>query len=745
MSTIQRITGSNSGLDVDALVKASMTTYQNKIDKETQNKKILEYQQEQYKKIISDASDFYDKYFDILKTGNLFSSSTYQSISFKSGDDTKVTAKGFAGADVSDYKVSVTKLASKASHTVTSTELDNVKTSGKGVIAVNMGTTNVYVDVVFNTDKTAIDMEKTTENLNTKLKAKGINVTAKYSEFAKGIVLQSGEMGEDVSFKTAIKEGFSEEGIEDKTDNVTALVYSSHTGTNAEGVITKGTQTYPIDDNSNIITVDDVQFTLKGITSNSSNITSSSITNLLEEHISNTEYTLSNGRKVTIGNDGTTTIDASFVSNGKTFNIDGSITSSSTITIGSTSTSITSIFGDSITKSLTDHDADNNTDTAEYTLNNGVKIKIYIDNNNSANSKVTIMDGENSLDSTDSIEFTNDDGTKMTIKGDGTVTSNAQITSSTINTLLTDNNISVSDTVYTLDNMDSNKIKIASDGTIKVMQSDGITEITDPIELTNDDGSKITINKDGTLTTSSDNSVTLTGSTDVTELKDKVVKFINDYNTLLSSINTKIYEERDKDYLPLTDAQKEAMTDDQVEKWEKKVQTGLLRKDSNLERITSAMKSAMSSVISGSGLYLEKIGITPVDNYQEKNGMYTIDEAKLTTALEENAGNIKDLFTRDASTGDKGGIITQLKSTLYDEFKTSTSVLSQKVGLDGTSTQYSNTLSDAIYKKKTLISELNNKYSDKETALYNKYSALETALQNLTAQQSSLASMLGTS
>jgi flagellar hook-associated protein 2 len=128
--------------------------------------------------------------------------------------------------------------------------------------------------------------------------------------------------------------------------------------------------------------------------------------------------------------------------------------------------------------------------------------------------------------------------------------------------------------------------------------------------------------------------------------------------------------------------------------------------------------------------------------------MYTIDEDKLTQGLEENAGNIKDLFTRAASTTsttDKGGIFTQLKSTLKSEFKTSTASLSKKVGLDGTSTQYSNTITKSITEKKQLISDLNDLYTDKETALYKKYSALETALETLNAQQSSLASMLGTS
>ncbi len=678
-----RITGYNSGLDVDALVKASMTTYQNKIDKETQNKKILEYQQEQYKQIISDASDFYDKYFDILKTGNLFSSSTYQSVSFKSGDDTKVTAQGFAGADVSDYSVTVTQLASKASHKITDTDLSSIASNKEGVISVKMGDETVYVDVVFDDDD-EIDMEQTVKDLNSTLNKKGINVSAKYSEFSGGIVLESGEMGESVSFQVAIQAGITEEDIAGGT-SFTASYSDPYTGTNAKGTITKGTETYDIDKASNTITVDNVQFTLKGVTVSTS-------------------------------------------ASGKYIN----------------SSSITELLGDDITTIAEDN-------KTEYTLTNGSKINIADD----GTVTLTGADGTTQLGDDQTVSFKNASGDTITLKGDGTLTSDAftgskYITSSSISSLLGGDISKVaeySSKIYTLTN--GSKITIGDDGTTTITKEDGITELGDNevVNFTNADGQMVTLNGNGKLIESTSDSVELTATTDVTELKDKIVSFINDYNTLLSSINTKLYEERDTDYLPLTDAQREAMTDDQITAWEKKAQTGLLRKDSNLERITSAMKSAMSSVMSGSGLYLEKIGISPVDDYAEKNGMYTIDEEKLTQALEENAGNIKDLFTRSASTADneKGGILTQLKSVLNDEFKKSTSVLSKKVGIDGTSTQYNNTLTTSIYKKKLLIADLNDSFSDKENALYKKYSALESALESLYSQQSSLASMLGTS
>jgi flagellar hook-associated protein 2 len=564
-SSIQRITGTNSGLDVDALVKASMTSYQSKIDKENQNKTLSEYQQQQYQQIMKDASDFNDKYFDITKTGSLLKTATYQAVSFTSGDSSKVTAKGFAGADVNNYKVTTTQMAQKAIASFKATDLSsgtatnlNITFQGKSINPVAIVKSGGVVD-----------MATTTKNLNTQLSLKGINVTAKYSEFSNSIVLESGTMGGNTSFTA---------GIDAST--------KTYTGQNAKGVISNGTDIYNIDQASNVVNLDNVQFTINA----PSTSTSGSDLNDLVAGV-----------------------------NGATASTDGNTITSAD---GNTTT-VKSNGGDTIT-------------TTEVDPSTGAVTK--------------------------------------------TVTTNA---------------------------------------------------LTSPTKTTNVYGS-----------------VALTGSSDVTALKDTIVKFVNDYNKILGEINTKLFETRDRSYVPLTDDQKSSMKDDEITAWNKKVQTGLLRNDSDLERIAASMKSAMSGVMSGSGLYLEKIGIEPVKDYAEKNGTYTVDESKLTQALQDNAGNIKDLFTRPASTtdkNDKGGIFTRLSSTLNDEFKSSNSALSKKAGLTGTSTQYSNTITKSINERKKTIADLNTKFKEKQNALYTKYSNLETALEKLNSQKSQLSSMLGTS
>lgn len=725
MSTIQRVTGTNSGLDVDALVKASMTTYQSKIDKETQNKKVLEYQQEQYKQIMSDSSSFYDKYFDILKSGNLVSSSTYQSISFKSSDDdsTKVTAKGFAGADVSNFKVATTQLASKATNSFDESQLTG---ANNAYISVKVGTKTTSVAIVKADGE--IDMAATVKNLNTALNNDGINVSSKYSEFSNSIVLESRTLGESVSFQSGV-------GAKD------AVSATPSKGTNAKGVITKGTETYNFDQASNTVSIDNVQFTLKGVSVSESTTGIATVSALGDAVAGVTETLTKTTETLTKTADGTTTQTTKITSpDGITL----------TTTDGTTTTQTNKTAGGVTTKTTTTQIVDGAITTT--TTENGVTTTIKTDGTKTTTTTIN-------ADATTT--------TKVTTNGNTTTGTAADaIVALTSLTDLVDGGGVASTTTTNETKTITNGTKTTQILTTSVDSVDGAGVVT-PTTITGKttkttDGTKTTVTTlDGT-TTSTDSttgavsvvkgstttnytSASLSGSNDVTNLKDKIVKFVNDYNTLLSSINTKIYETRDTNYMPLTDTQKAAMTADQITAWEKKAQTGLLRKDGDLERITSAMKSAMSSVMSGSGSYLEKIGITPVDDYTDKNGMFTIDEDKLTTALEDNAGNVKDLFTRATSTTDKGGVLTQLASTLKSEFKSSTSSLSQKVGLDGTSTEYSNTLTKNIYNKKVLIADLNASFTTKQTALYKKYSNLETALQTLNSQQSSLASMLGTS
>ena len=231
--------------------------------------------------------------------------------------------------------------------------------------------------------------------------------------------------------------------------------------------------------------------------------------------------------------------------------------------------------------------------------------------------------------------------------------------------------------------------------------------------------------------------VTIGVKADGTELKDKIVEFINDYNELLGHINGKLYEEYDRSYLPLTDEDKEGLSDSEIEKLEKKAQTGLLKNDSYLRNFADDMKMTMSTVLTSGqnkGLSLEKIGIKPVEDYSTQNGLFTIDEDKLLSAIEENPDGIKELFSG------KDGIVTKLSDNLKDHATGTFSRLAKKAGVADGVTANTNEMTKDIEERKKLITQMQTALQEKEDALNIKYSTLESNLASLQSQQSSLSS-----
>jgi flagellar hook-associated protein 2 len=190
------------------------------------------------------------------------------------------------------------------------------------------------------------------------------------------------------------------------------------------------------------------------------------------------------------------------------------------------------------------------------------------------------------------------------------------------------------------------------------------------------------------------------------------------------------------------------MTADQITQWEAKAKVGLLKNDSYLASITNQMRTAINTAVGSSTLKYTDLGIDFTNDYT-KPGQLTVDETKLTAALQNNPEQAISFFTStstDANAATKysnTGIMQRLKTILNDNVNVSSSLLLKKAGYTGSTTQYSNTLQTAIDNQTKLIASLQTKYATQQTALYNKYTALETAMNKYNSQSSSLSSMLG--
>lgn len=249
--------------------------------------------------------------------------------------------------------------------------------------------------------------------------------------------------------------------------------------------------------------------------------------------------------------------------------------------------------------------------------------------------------------------------------------------------------------------------------------------------------------------TDSSNPVVITGKTDATSTVDLICNFFDDYNSMLKNFQTLLTEKHDKNFKPLTEEQKSAMTDSQIEKWEKKVKTGQLRNDSLIQSLVTEMRGVFAASTSD----LKNIGITTVSKYDSSAGTFTVDRDKLKAALEKDPDAVMKLFTKaEETTKDKdgktqtvpgtGGVFTNLKTVLYNNTISITkSKLIAKAGTESYESNSTITKQLNTYAKK--ISQMESALTTKENKLYKKYASLETLMNKYNSQMASLQSYFG--
>lgn len=239
------------------------------------------------------------------------------------------------------------------------------------------------------------------------------------------------------------------------------------------------------------------------------------------------------------------------------------------------------------------------------------------------------------------------------------------------------------------------------------------------------------------------NAISITTSTDTQGIYDKVKDFLTQYNALINEITSLYNADSAKGYEPLTDDEKDALSDSEVEKWEQKIKDSLLRRDESLEKVMNAMTSSMSKgyEVNGKTYYLSNFGIKTLGYFnapENQEYAYHIDGDEDDTATSGNADKLMAMITSDPDT--VISFMQQLTSGLYDavgeKMKSSTLSSSYKVYNDKEMASEYSDYTD-------LIKKWEEKLQDKEDYYYNKFSAMETALSKLNSQTSSLSSLFG--
>ncbi|PLR83169.1 flagellar cap protein [Bacillus canaveralius] len=232
------------------------------------------------------------------------------------------------------------------------------------------------------------------------------------------------------------------------------------------------------------------------------------------------------------------------------------------------------------------------------------------------------------------------------------------------------------------------------------------------------------------------NTTTISVNSDTESIFANIKDFVESYNSLIDSFNTKIKEPKDRDYRPLTDAQREELSEKEAEKWDEKAKQGLLYNDQilreTLTKLRGSMYTPVAGIPNGQLRMLSELGIK--SPYMSLDGKLEIDEAKLREAIANKPDEIEALFTSEDG----------IASRVYEEVNKAIDKLNKKAGGPQTSP---NLDSSALGKSIAGIGQQMISWEDKlariEERYWKQFTAMETALSKMNEQSNYITGMIG--
>lgn len=233
-----------------------------------------------------------------------------------------------------------------------------------------------------------------------------------------------------------------------------------------------------------------------------------------------------------------------------------------------------------------------------------------------------------------------------------------------------------------------------------------------------------------TMTLKQEGNVTLTVGKDIDSVVDQIKSFVEQYNAIMENLGTKLGEKRYRDFPPLTDEQKDAMKEKEIEKWEEKARSGLFRADPLISSISSSLRMTVGDAVETGSKYktLSSIGITTSPDWRDHGKLY-IDEKQLRAALTEDLEGVMKIFNNDSADPKTQGIARKLDDMLKAQMESIASTAGRTV--IGADESY---LGREISRMDKRLEEMQNRMIRIEEGYWAQFTAMEKALQQMQSQ-----------
>ena len=243
-------------------------------------------------------------------------------------------------------------------------------------------------------------------------------------------------------------------------------------------------------------------------------------------------------------------------------------------------------------------------------------------------------------------------------------------------------------------------------------------------------------------------SVTFQSKTDSDKVIDAIKSMVEDYNTMMSEIksaySTMPYQNSNgsfSSYEPLTDEDRQGMSDAAIERYEEKAKQGILFGDRNLSGLYTKMNQAFSFTNKADIDTLKDMGITIGFSISDGAQSVQIDEDKLRAMLDSDPDRVADIFTKS------DGIMDRMKNQLDNYAKTTgepKGILIQQAGSPLSSLSLMNNQGQKeIDKYNTQIDQWQSKLTSQVERYTSQFTRLEMLINQMNSQSSTLAGLMG--
>ena len=706
------LSGLASGVDTESMVKSMLSGIQSKIDSQNQKKTQLEWKQESYRDVISKINSFQTKYLDIASSNSLRLTSTYNKMNTESSSSAvKIISASSDAAEEMNIQVAQLATATKlttgkiGSGSIQMSDIESNLSSYFSTpvqnFSVTVGGETLDIDLVDDANKDAegnYSVDKMIENINSKLSAKGFDVELKKDDDG-NITVQAGKGVEGNVEIGGSANALSTLGLKAMTLNAdNEYSYESKTAADAS----KLSVTPP--ESATVTVTLDGRSTDIAITGSDKDAAIASFKEGIKKAF---------GSNVTVGDDGSIT-----AKNGQTLSISGDSS-----VLGIEAGACTRLTTSTKLSALGMEDYSFSVNGKDFTFDADTTIADVIKQVNASDAGVKMsynsLSDSFTLESTQTGEgfdinvsggfakkFFGEENTTLS-KGQNAIVNIDGVTVERMTNNISVNGISFQARAVTGNYFDENKnLLTGADG--KLAAANG-TE---------------------------DKAATLTATKNTDEIVKNIKGFVEEYNKLIEDLNKLTHESKSyKDYAPLTDAQKDEMSESEIKKWEEKSKTGLLSGDSDINGFLNNMRKALYSK-ADNGLSLTMFGIDSSSDWKDY-GKLEIDEDKLKAALEEHGDDVVSTFTN---------VATKLNTACKNAASTSLAspgTLVKIAGVKGKVSEQTNEMKKQMDTISEYIKRLQARYDSNKDRYWKQFNSMETALANMNSTSTYLGQMMG--